>query len=79
MGAARLWALKPPRDGRTLSEKIALWRSSKSKSLTARHSHYAQRDGMRVPLAGEVAWLTPDARLPYWRGTIEQLAYEFAK
>jgi hypothetical protein len=26
----------------------------------------------------EVAWLTPQDRYPYWRGTITALAYEFA-
>jgi hypothetical protein len=41
-------------------------------------SHHAERDGMRVPLTGEVAWLTPEGRKPYWRGTITALAYEFA-
>jgi hypothetical protein len=41
-------------------------------------SHHGQRDGMRVPLTGEVAWLTPQGRKPYWRGTITALAYEFA-
>lgn len=40
-------------------------------------SQHAERDGMRVPLAGEVAWLTPEGRKPYWRGTITALAYEF--
>jgi hypothetical protein len=41
-------------------------------------SHYAERDGLRVPLAGEVSWLTPEGRKPYWRGTITSLTYEFA-
>ena len=41
-------------------------------------SRYAERDGLRVPLAGEVAWLTPEGRKPYWRGTITALTYEFA-
>jgi hypothetical protein len=36
------------------------------------------RDGMRVPMTGEVAWLTPQGRKPYWRGTIGRLDYEFA-
>jgi len=40
---------------------------------------YAVRDGMRVPLRGEVTWLTPQGRKPYWRGTIESIAYEFAR
>jgi hypothetical protein len=34
--------------------------------------------GMRVPMTGEVAWLTPQGRKPYWRGTITQLRYEFS-
>lgn len=42
-----------------------------------RFTNYVQRNGMRVPLTGEVAWLTPEARLPYWRGTITSLRYEF--
>ena len=41
-------------------------------------SHHGERDGMRVPLTGEVAWLTPQGRKPYWRGTITAMAYEFA-
>jgi hypothetical protein len=42
-----------------------------------RWSNHAQRDGMRVPLTGEVAWLLPEGDKPYWRGTIESLRYEF--
>jgi hypothetical protein len=41
--------------------------------------NYAEFDGVRVPLDGEVAWLTPEGARPYWRGTIESLAYEFAR
>jgi hypothetical protein len=41
-------------------------------------SNVAERDGMRVPLSGEVAWLTPEGRKPYWRGTITALTYDFA-
>jgi hypothetical protein len=44
-----------------------------------RVSDYQERDGMRVPLSGEVAWLLPERRAPYWRGRIQQLRYEFAK
>lgn len=43
-----------------------------------RWSNTAERDGMRVPLTGEVAWLTAEGRKPYWRGTITAVAYEFA-
>ena len=31
---------------------------------------------MKVPMSGEVAWLTPDGRRTYWRGTVTALAYE---
>ncbi|HUL66803.1 MAG TPA: DUF6544 family protein [Burkholderiaceae bacterium] len=41
--------------------------------------NYAVRDGMKVPLQGEVAWLAPQGRKPYWRGTIDTIAYEFAR
>jgi len=39
---------------------------------------YAVRDGMRIPLEGEVAWELPEGVWPYWRGRITQIAYEFA-
>ncbi len=42
-----------------------------------RVSNYQDRDGMLVPLTGEAAWLRPEGRAPYWRGTIASLAYEF--
>ena len=41
-------------------------------------SNVADRDGMRVPLSGEVAWLTAEGRKPYWRGTVTALVYEWA-
>jgi hypothetical protein len=41
-----------------------------------RWSDYVERDGVRVPGAGEVAWITPERRLPYWRGRLESLAFE---
>lgn len=37
---------------------------------------YAERDGMRVPLQGEVAWLLPQGPQLYWRGRVVGLAYE---
>lgn len=36
---------------------------------------YQQREGLLVPVQGEVAWLTKQGRLPYWRGTITELKY----
>jgi hypothetical protein len=41
-----------------------------------RWSGYHRRDGMLVPLEGEVAWLTAEGRMPYWRGKVLALEYE---
>jgi len=41
--------------------------------------NYGVRNGMRVPLEGEVAWIHPEGAKPYWRGRITRLAYEFAQ
>lgn len=41
-------------------------------------SDYRTRDGMRVPTTGEVAWLRPDGRKPYFRGTVTALSCEFS-
>lgn len=43
-----------------------------------RWSNYQWRNGMRVPTEGEVAWLLPQGRQPYWRGRIDRIAYTFA-
>jgi hypothetical protein len=43
-----------------------------------RWSNYVEHDGLRVPTSGEVAWLTPQGRRPYWRGDVAALRYEFA-
>jgi hypothetical protein len=40
---------------------------------------YEWRDGMLVPLEGEVAWLFPEGPKPYWRGRIQRVEYEFVK
>ncbi|MCX6612851.1 MAG: hypothetical protein NTW74_18625 [Acidobacteria bacterium] len=39
--------------------------------------NYQMRDGMRVPLEGEVSWLLPSGVWPYWRGRVTQVRYEF--
>jgi hypothetical protein len=41
--------------------------------------NYAVRDGMRIPLDGEVAWVMPEGPKPYWRGRVTQLRYEFVE
>jgi hypothetical protein len=41
--------------------------------------NYAIRDGIHVPLDGEVAWLLPEGAKPYFRGHIAKINYEFAQ
>lgn len=41
-----------------------------------RFADYAERDGMIIPLAGEVEWLLPDGPQPYWRGRITAVTYK---
>jgi hypothetical protein len=43
-----------------------------------RMSHYQTRDGMQVPLTGEALYITPQGEKPYFKGTIDTIAYEFA-
>lgn len=40
---------------------------------------YEVRDGLRVPLEGEVSWLLPEGPKPYWRGRITRISYELAR
>jgi len=44
-----------------------------------RWSSYERRDGMMVPIVGEVAWILPEGRKPYWRGSITSIRHEFAE
>lgn len=44
-----------------------------------RWSNYKIRDGMYVPLEGEVAWILTEGRKPYWRGRVTNLSYKFAQ
>ena len=41
-------------------------------------SNYQVRDGVQVPFTGEVAWMRPEGRRPYFIGTVTALAFEFA-
>jgi hypothetical protein len=40
---------------------------------------YEEHAGMQIPAEGEVAWLMPEGRRPYWRGRIKSIDYEFEK
>jgi hypothetical protein len=43
-----------------------------------RWASYERRDGMLIPVEGEVSWILPEGPKPYWRGRITTLTYEFA-
>jgi hypothetical protein len=43
-----------------------------------RWSNYELRDGMLIPLEGEVAWILPEGPKPYWRGRIQRIQYELS-
>jgi hypothetical protein len=40
--------------------------------------NYQKRNGMMVPIDGEVAWELATGLLPYWRGHLNAIKYEFA-
>ena len=42
-------------------------------------SAYTWRDGMRIPMGGEVAWLLADELHPYWRGDLTSVSYEWVE
>lgn len=44
-----------------------------------RWTDFQAQGGLRVPMSGEVAWLTPEGRRVYWRGTVTSARYEFAQ
>lgn len=37
---------------------------------------YGTREGMRIPVRGEVAWLLPEGRQVYWKGRITEASYK---
>lgn len=38
---------------------------------------YRERDGMMIPIMGEVEWRMPEGDAPYWKGEIVETEYEF--
>ena len=42
-----------------------------------RFTNYQKRDGMLVPIDGDVGWVLPAGRHSYWRGHIKQVTYEY--
>jgi len=43
-----------------------------------RWRNYELREGMLIPLEGEVAWILPEGPKPYWRGRIQRIQYELS-
>lgn len=41
-------------------------------------SNYQMRDGVQVPFTGEMAWMRPGGRKPYFVGTVTSLTFEFS-
>jgi len=39
-------------------------------------SNYQMRDGVELPFTGEVAWMRPEGRKPYFIGTVTALAFQ---
>jgi hypothetical protein len=71
-------------DGGEIARTSAMRYRDVQGTLTRTHwvghlREYARRDGMMVPEAGEVAWVLPDARVPYWRARITLASYVFAR
>lgn len=42
-------------------------------------SEYAVREGMLIPLVGEVGWVHPEGLRLYFKGTITEVSYDFAR
>jgi hypothetical protein len=60
-----------------------IWAAARDRGLVptpweGRFWHYAVRDGMQIPLEGEVAWHPAAGAWPYWQGQVTELSYEFA-
>jgi hypothetical protein len=43
------------------------------------YTAYAEHDSMRIPLAGAVQWQLPERPLPYWRGRVTAVTYEYGR
>jgi hypothetical protein len=41
--------------------------------------NYSFRNGVRIPLEGEVSWILPSGPQPYWRGKITEIRYELQR
>jgi hypothetical protein len=44
-----------------------------------RWSEWGERDGMRIPLRGEVEWILPEGAQPYWRGRVTGISFALSE
>lgn len=44
-----------------------------------RFRDYQEKSGMMIPMSGEVEWLLPEGRAPYWKGEIVDARYDFVE
>lgn len=44
-----------------------------------RFGRYEVHSRIRIPARGEVAWVGPEGAMPYWRGTITSVSYDFQR
>jgi hypothetical protein len=42
-------------------------------------SNYRLIDGMMIPMTADVEWVLPDGPFPYWRGSMRNVRYDFAR
>jgi hypothetical protein len=61
---------------------VTIWAAARDRGLIAtpwegRFWHYVLRNGMQIPLEGEVSWHPLEGAWPYWRGQVTELSYEF--
>lgn len=63
-------AIRADERGRTVDGKVI------PTPWEVRVFNYQRHDGILIPIEGEVAWLTPQGRFPYWRGTITRITYQ---
>ena len=62
----RVFALRPRAVGH--SSVLTPWEG--------RWTDWAERSGVLIPVAGEVAWLLPEGPQAYWRGRITDIVYD---
>jgi hypothetical protein len=44
-----------------------------------RFSNYQEQNGMLIPFQGEVEWQLKTGNMPYWRGRIKDVSYNFGQ